>query len=103
MFCNLPFDIGTHVTFSKQFEKYQEQGQLLDTELENIVSLLLGLVKPVLFASTSLATPSSYLRLAIFKILYTLSKVRGYKTLRLYTTYFIHSFVQLFCSQTIFS
>jgi hypothetical protein len=102
--CHLPHVLIPFVVL-RQLEKYQEQPELLDPHLENIVSVLMGYLRiqtrlfhasnqNVATAPAKSFTPgprSSSIDHAfiqvVFKMLYTLCKVRGYKTV---TRFFPH-------------
>jgi hypothetical protein len=60
-------------------EKYQEQSQLLDPHLEAMIEQVMSIVRSVIF--TTQEKQNIHQRHALFKILYTITKVRGYKTI----------------------
>eukprot|EP00128_Syssomonas_multiformis_P001230 Colp12_sorted_trinity150504_noHs@3371 len=70
----------THVAIVNILGKYQEQSQLLDPHLETIVGSLLAHVQKHVTSKESQADPkSSAFVHQICKLLYTVTKVRGYK------------------------
>lgn len=69
-----------------QFSKYQEQGQLIDPHLDDIVPRLLHMARQTMFHhhtsnGNTEHSSLSLLRHSVFKVLYTLANVRGYKSL----------------------
>ena len=64
---------------TKQLEKYQEKAQLLDPHLEAMIEQVMTITRDLIFKQK---TDNLILRHALFRILYTITKVRGPKTIR---------------------
>lgn len=60
--------------------KYQEQGQLLDPHLEQLVSSIMAILKKILEVKEKTKFEIT-MRKLLFRLLYTLTNVRGYKTI----------------------
>jgi hypothetical protein len=92
----------TIAEFTKILEKYQEQAQLLDPHLEDMINQVMTIVRSVIFITEEQKNTRykteiyGTLRHALFKTIYMITKVRGYKTILKHFPHEIYELEPLF-------
>jgi hypothetical protein len=64
------------IVFFSQLQRYQEQPELLDPHIEAMVTPMMDMIRRLMNDPTSQAVCHR-----VFRVIYTLAKVRGYKTI----------------------
>ena len=79
------------IATNDQINKYQEKPELLDPHLQDICNLIMGYIKDHLAErdESKINDPNHIVHCA-FRVVYTLSVVRGYKTIVRYLPHEVH-------------